>query len=96
MSNGQKWQTKGWRDVLNKNELILLYQLRERLRMVNERIMERKETVRENCNGGNARGNYLLCALASGALIELHSEALFLAGLIAAIEGEEVTLSSDS
>lgn len=86
---------KGWHDVLNKNELILLYQLRERLRLVNERIMERKEAARENCNG-NTRGNDLLCALASGALIELRSEALFLAGIIADIEGEVVTLPNNS
>jgi len=65
----------------------LLYQLRERLRLVNERTVERKEEVRANCNSG-ALGTGLLCALASGALIELRSEALFLAGLIADIEGE--------
>lgn len=72
----------------------LLYQLRERLRLVNERTAERKEEVRVNCNSG-ARGNGLLCALASGALLELRSEAAFLAGLIADIEDEEVTPEDD-
>lgn len=71
------------------NTHILLYQLRERLRMVKERIMERSTMAHETCNNSTP-GNNLYCALATGALLALRSEAAFLAGLIADIEDEEV------
>ena len=55
------------------NTHILLYQLRERLRLVNERTMERATLAHETCNN-IAAGNNLLCVLATGALLELRSE----------------------
>jgi len=77
------------------NTHILLYQLRERLRLVNERTMERATLAHETCNN-IAAGNNLLCVLATGALLELRSEAAFLAGLIADIEDEGVAPEDDS
>lgn len=59
----------------------LLFQLRGRLRLVNERIVERTEQQ------GRGPGYDLH---AGGALTELHSERLFLAGLIADLEREGV------
>ncbi len=64
--------------MLSKNELIA--QLRERLRMVNKRINERTQQ--------ELNPRYEL--LAGGALMELRSEAGFLASLIADIEREGV------
>lgn len=61
-------------------EFLLLYQLRERLRLVQARIMEREEQERSTCNS-DALGDDLRCVLATGALTELRSEAAFLASL---------------
>lgn len=72
------------------NTHILLYQLRHRFRLIDERIMEREEVERETCNS-DAAGDDLRCVLATGALMELRSESGFLAGLIARIEQEWVT-----
>lgn len=74
--------------MISKNELIA--QLRARLRLIDERIEEREEVERATCNS-DAAGDDLRCVLASGALMELRSERLFLAGLIADIEREGVT-----
>lgn len=63
------------------NTHVLLYQLLDRLRLVNERIAERTEQ-QERGPGYDLH--------AGGALTELHSEAAFLAGLIAALEREGV------
>lgn len=64
------------------NTHVLLYQLRERLRWVNECITQRKQQ--------RERGD-LYMHHADGALTELHSEATFLSGLIADLEREGVT-----
>lgn len=60
--------------MLSKNELIA--QLRGRLRTINERIIEREEVERATCNS-DAAGDDLRCVLATGALMELRSEAAF-------------------
>lgn len=59
---------------------VLLYQLRERLRLVNERI-------ESNTLVNPLRNNYLYAA---GQLMELRSEAAFLTGLIADLEQEGI------
>lgn len=57
--------------------------------------MERATLAHETCNNSTP-GNNLYCALATGALLALRSEAAFLAGLIADIEDEEVAPEDDS
>lgn len=65
--------------MTEQSTFVLLYQLRNRLRMINERIAERQK---------QSEYSYEHRVFTDGAITELQDEALFLAGMIADIEAE--------